>query len=180
MGKTEEIRVRLSPSNGPIMIHGSRKKATCLHRFFSDFNNFFAYLFRGGWFCLDMVQHSLQGNAGIAPGLGIYSDTVDYQSGSQIIQRPEQMRQIDAVHSRADTLQPPQGPYQFATCISLNKTVYEVDFCSYGPMRPLRSLLDDLYDIHKHQKVEQIVHRLSQGNNQVADKTIYSLTEGFI
>lgn len=40
--------------------------------------------------------------------------------------------------------------------------------------------LDDLYDIYKHQTVEQIIHRLSQGSNQVEDKTIYSLTEGFI
>jgi len=40
--------------------------------------------------------------------------------------------------------------------------------------------LDDLYDIHKHQVVEQIRHKLSQGSNQVDDKTMYSLTEGFI
>jgi len=40
--------------------------------------------------------------------------------------------------------------------------------------------LDDLYDIHKHHIVEQIIHKLSQGSNQIDDKTIYSLTEGFI
>ncbi|MBA7670621.1 hypothetical protein ES703_78767 [subsurface metagenome] len=40
--------------------------------------------------------------------------------------------------------------------------------------------LDDLYDIHKHQIVEQIIHKLSQGSNQIDDKTIYSLMEGFI
>jgi len=40
--------------------------------------------------------------------------------------------------------------------------------------------LDDLYDIHKHQVVEQIIHKLSQGSNQIDDKTIYSLMEGFI
>jgi len=40
--------------------------------------------------------------------------------------------------------------------------------------------LDDLYDSYKHQVVEQAVHRLSQGSNQVEDKTIYSLMEGFI
>jgi hypothetical protein len=40
--------------------------------------------------------------------------------------------------------------------------------------------LDDLCDVHKHQVVEQITHKLSQGSNQIDNKTIYSLTEGFI
>ncbi len=40
--------------------------------------------------------------------------------------------------------------------------------------------LDDLCDVHKHQAVEQIINKLSQGSNQIDDKTIYSLTEGFI
>ncbi len=40
--------------------------------------------------------------------------------------------------------------------------------------------LDDLYDWHKHQAVEQIIHKLSQGSNQVDSKTIYSLMERFI
>ncbi len=40
--------------------------------------------------------------------------------------------------------------------------------------------LDDLCDIHKHQVVEQTIHKLSQGSNQIDNKTIYSLTEGFI
>jgi len=40
--------------------------------------------------------------------------------------------------------------------------------------------LDDLCDIYKHQAVEQIIHKLSQGSNQIDDKTIYNLTEGFI
>ena len=40
--------------------------------------------------------------------------------------------------------------------------------------------LGDLCDIHKHQVVEQIIHKLSQGSNQIDDKTIYSLMEGFI
>ncbi len=40
--------------------------------------------------------------------------------------------------------------------------------------------LDDLCDVHKHQGVEQIIHKLSQGSNQIDNKTIYSLTEGFI
>jgi len=40
--------------------------------------------------------------------------------------------------------------------------------------------LDDLYDIHKHQAVEQIIHKLSQGSDQIDDETIYSLMEGFI
>ncbi len=40
--------------------------------------------------------------------------------------------------------------------------------------------LDDLYDWHKHQLVEQVMNKLSQGNKQLDDKTILSLTEGFI
>jgi len=40
--------------------------------------------------------------------------------------------------------------------------------------------LDDLCDVHKHQAVEQIINKLSQGSNQIDDKIIYSLTEGFI
>ena len=40
--------------------------------------------------------------------------------------------------------------------------------------------LDDLYDVHKHEVVEQITHKLSQGSNQVDDKVIYTLMEGFI
>jgi len=40
--------------------------------------------------------------------------------------------------------------------------------------------LDDLYDVHRHEVVEQITHKLSQGSNQVDDKVIYTLMEGFI
>jgi len=42
------------------------------------------------------------------------------------------------------------------------------------------SHLDDLYDLPRHQAVEQVIHRISQGGNQVDDKTIYTLMEGFI
>jgi len=42
------------------------------------------------------------------------------------------------------------------------------------------SQLDDLYNLRKHQLVEQIIHKLSRGSNQVDEKTIYALTEGFI
>jgi len=40
--------------------------------------------------------------------------------------------------------------------------------------------LNDLYDWHKHQAVERVIHRISQGSDQVDDKTIYTLMEGFI
>jgi len=40
--------------------------------------------------------------------------------------------------------------------------------------------LDDLCDIAKYQAVERIIHRLSEGNNQVDNKTIYGLMENFI
>ena len=40
--------------------------------------------------------------------------------------------------------------------------------------------LDDLYDWHKREVVERIVHRLSQGSNQVDEKIIYTLMERFI
>ncbi len=40
--------------------------------------------------------------------------------------------------------------------------------------------LDDLYESHRRQAVEQVKHRLGQGSNQVDDQTIYTLMEGFI
>ncbi len=40
--------------------------------------------------------------------------------------------------------------------------------------------LDDLNDGHKQRVVEQVVHKLSEGSNQLDDKAIYSLMEGFI
>jgi len=40
--------------------------------------------------------------------------------------------------------------------------------------------LDDLANSRKHQAVEQIIHRLSQGSNQIDDDTIHSLMERFI
>ena len=40
--------------------------------------------------------------------------------------------------------------------------------------------LDDLFDLPRRQAVEKVLHRLSQGSNQVDDKTIYTLMEGFI
>jgi len=40
--------------------------------------------------------------------------------------------------------------------------------------------LDDLYDSRKHQAVEQIIHRLSQGSNEIDEKTIYRLMGRFI
>jgi len=42
------------------------------------------------------------------------------------------------------------------------------------------SHLDDLSDLHRRQAVERITHRLGQDSNQVDDKTIYTLMEGFI
>jgi len=40
--------------------------------------------------------------------------------------------------------------------------------------------LNDLYDGHKHEAVEQIIHRLSHGSNQIDEKAIYTLMERFI
>ncbi len=42
------------------------------------------------------------------------------------------------------------------------------------------SHLDNLYDSNKHQAVEQVIHKLGQGSNQVDEETIYCLMEGFI
>ncbi len=42
------------------------------------------------------------------------------------------------------------------------------------------SQLDDLYNSRKHQAVEQIIHRLSQGSNQIDEKTMYRLMGRFI
>ena len=40
--------------------------------------------------------------------------------------------------------------------------------------------LDDMANSGRHQSVAQIMHRLSQGSNQVDDETIHRLMEGFI
>ena len=40
--------------------------------------------------------------------------------------------------------------------------------------------LDDLANSHKHQAVEQLIQKLSQGSNQIDDETIHSLMERFI
>jgi len=42
------------------------------------------------------------------------------------------------------------------------------------------SRLDDLYDSSRHQAVEGVVQRLSQGSKQVEEKVLYTLMEGFI
>ena len=42
------------------------------------------------------------------------------------------------------------------------------------------SRLDDLGDLSKHEAVEQILHRLVQGSNEVDEEKIYTLMEGFI
>ena len=42
------------------------------------------------------------------------------------------------------------------------------------------SQLDELYDLPKHQAVERVIHRLSQGSNQVDEKIIHTLMERFI
>jgi len=42
------------------------------------------------------------------------------------------------------------------------------------------SQLDDLYDWRKREVIERAISRLSQGGNQVDDKTIYALMEGLI
>jgi len=44
----------------------------------------------------------------------------------------------------------------------------------------LYTRLDDLQDWHKREVVERVVHRLSQGGNQIDEKTIYTLMESFI
>ena len=40
--------------------------------------------------------------------------------------------------------------------------------------------LDDMANSDRHQAVVQIMHRLSQGSNQIDDETIHHLMEGFI
>ncbi len=42
------------------------------------------------------------------------------------------------------------------------------------------SQLDDLNNSHKREAVEQVIRETSQGNDQVDEKTIYALMEGFI
>jgi len=40
--------------------------------------------------------------------------------------------------------------------------------------------LDDLYDLHKRQVVEQVIRKLGQGRNEVDEETLYALTGRFI
>jgi len=40
--------------------------------------------------------------------------------------------------------------------------------------------LDDLKDVSRHERVEQMLQRLSRDNHQVSDETIYALMEEFI
>jgi len=49
-----------------------------------------------------------------------------------------------------------------------------------GRRTGIYSQLDDLYNLPKREAVEQVIHKLSQGGNQVDEKTIYTLMEGFI
>lgn len=49
-----------------------------------------------------------------------------------------------------------------------------------GRRTGIYSQLDDLYDSHKHEAVDQIVSQLSRGSNEVDQKTIYALMERFI
>ena len=42
------------------------------------------------------------------------------------------------------------------------------------------SSLDDLCDSRKREVAEQVIHKLSRGNNGVDEQTIYTLTEDFI
>ncbi len=41
-------------------------------------------------------------------------------------------------------------------------------------------LLDDLSDSHKHEAVEQIIRRLSPDSNEIDEKVVYRLMEGFV
>ena len=49
-----------------------------------------------------------------------------------------------------------------------------------GRRTGIYSQLDDLYDSHKHEIVDHIISQLSQGSNEVDEKTIYALMERFI
>ena len=49
-----------------------------------------------------------------------------------------------------------------------------------GRRAGIYSQLDDLYDLRKHEVVDQLVYQLTQGGNEVDDKTIYALMERFI
>ncbi|MFC1861302.1 radical SAM protein [Chloroflexota bacterium] len=40
--------------------------------------------------------------------------------------------------------------------------------------------LDDLYDSRRRQATEQVIFKLSHGNNKIEEKTLYALMEGFI
>jgi len=49
-----------------------------------------------------------------------------------------------------------------------------------GRRARIYTYLDELHDPHKHMMVEQIIDRLSQGDQQVDEKVVYRMMEGFI
>ena len=52
----------------------------------------------------DVGEHALKGEGGVAAGFRIDADAVDHPACDQLIERPEQVSAIDAVHGGAKAL----------------------------------------------------------------------------
>ena len=82
---------------------------------------------------LYVVQHALQGDPGIFPGLGIDRNPIDYPAGGQFIQAPGQVRQINPIHGGTYTLHPAQWPDIFAALMFPGQPVDQIVFRTYRP-----------------------------------------------
>ncbi len=75
----------------------------------------------------------------------------------------------------------PQDKGKMLACIDRFQALLPEEKANFklGRRVGIYTKLDDLCNLHKRQVVEQLTYRLDQGNN-VDDKTIYTLMEGFI
>jgi len=75
----------------------------------------------------------------------------------------------------------PQDKEKMLACIDRFQALPPEEKANFklGKRAGIYTKLDDLYNLPKQQVVEQLTHRLNQGNN-VDDKTLYELMEGFI
>jgi len=76
----------------------------------------------------------------------------------------------------------PQDKGKMLTCIDRFQALSSEERANFriGRRVGIYSRLDDIYDLHKHQVVEQVTHKLSQGRNEVDEETIHALTGRFI
>lgn len=76
----------------------------------------------------------------------------------------------------------PEDKQKMLACIDRFRSLPAEERANFrvGRRVGIYSELDDLYDFRKRAVVEQAIHQLSHGNNQVNEKIIYTLMEKFI